>query len=85
MAGLVPAIHVLLAAKKDVDARHRRQVYAVCARQTTMAGHDDSGWRQKMDAYGTGFAKTGSGAAEYENGIMMYFCSVPQSPSGECA
>ena len=28
MAGLVPAIHVLLAAKKDVDARHE-------------AGHDD--------------------------------------------
>src|SRR5216683_1681349 len=27
--------------KKDVDARHRRQVYAVCARQTTMAGHDE--------------------------------------------
>jgi hypothetical protein len=28
MAGLVPAIHVLLAAKEDVDARHK-------------AGHDD--------------------------------------------
>jgi hypothetical protein len=28
MAGLVPAIHVLLATKKDVDARHK-------------AGHDD--------------------------------------------
>jgi len=43
MAGLVPAIHVLLfcAIKKDVDARHRRQVYAVCAEQTAMAGHDD--------------------------------------------
>src|SRR5205814_133696 len=27
-------------AKKDVDARHRKQVYAVCARQTAMAGHD---------------------------------------------
>jgi hypothetical protein len=26
-----PAIHVFLAAEaKDVDARHRRQVYAVC-------------------------------------------------------
>ncbi len=28
MAGLVPAIHVLLAAKQDVDARHK-------------AGHDE--------------------------------------------
>jgi hypothetical protein len=28
MAGLVPAIHVLLATKRDVDARHK-------------AGHDD--------------------------------------------
>jgi hypothetical protein len=42
MAGLVPAIHVLLSdSRKDVDARHRRQVYAVCARQTAMAGHDE--------------------------------------------
>jgi hypothetical protein len=24
-----------------VDARHRRQVYAVCARQTAKAGHDE--------------------------------------------
>ena len=41
MAGLVPAIHVLLVESlKDVDARQRRQVYVVCARQTTVAGHD---------------------------------------------
>src|SRR5450432_56764 len=41
MAGLVPAIHVLsFAREKDVDARGRRQVYAVCATQTTMPGHD---------------------------------------------
>ena len=41
--GFVPAHpgHPRLApAKEDVDARHRRQVYAVCARQTAMAGHD---------------------------------------------
>jgi len=25
---------------KDVDARHRRQVYAVCVKQTALAGHD---------------------------------------------
>jgi hypothetical protein len=32
MAGLVPAIHVFLEyVNKDVDPRHRRQVYAVCA------------------------------------------------------
>src|SRR5882762_11298196 len=31
MAGLVPAIHVLLSARKDVDARHK-------------AGHDGGGW-----------------------------------------
>jgi len=31
MAGLVPAIHDLsFETKKDVDARQRRQVYAVC-------------------------------------------------------
>src|SRR5258708_21189434 len=42
MAGLVPAIHVLLVSEhKDVDARERRQVYVVCARQTTVPGHDD--------------------------------------------
>src|SRR5260370_38640824 len=27
--------------KEDVDARHRRQVYAVCAKQTAMAGPDE--------------------------------------------
>jgi hypothetical protein len=40
MAGLDPAIHDFLRKKQDVDARHRRQVYAVCAKQTAMAGHD---------------------------------------------
>jgi hypothetical protein len=41
MAGLDPAIHVFFTVGiKDVDARHRRQVYAVCARQTAMAGYD---------------------------------------------
>ena len=39
MAGLVPAIHVFC--YQVVDARHRRQVYAVCARQTATAGHDE--------------------------------------------
>src|SRR5690349_3105605 len=35
MAGLGPAIHVFLAhGAKDVDARQRRQVYAVCASLT---------------------------------------------------
>src|SRR6266446_3053740 len=29
---------------KDVDARERRQVYVVCARQTTIPGHDDVEW-----------------------------------------
>ena len=38
----LPAIYDLPAGwKKDVDARHRRQVYAVCARQTATAGHAD--------------------------------------------
>jgi hypothetical protein len=42
MAGFIPAIHVFdRISKKDVDARHRRQVYAVCAAQTAMAGHDN--------------------------------------------
>jgi hypothetical protein len=40
--GFVPAIHVFLpGCSQDVDARQRRQVHVVCARQTTMAGHDD--------------------------------------------
>src|ERR1700739_1104246 len=39
-ARLCPAIHIFLDDNKDVDARHRRQVHVVCARQTTMAGHD---------------------------------------------
>jgi hypothetical protein len=39
----VPAIYVFGSHyKKDVDTRHRRQVYAVCARQTAMAGHDEN-------------------------------------------
>jgi hypothetical protein len=40
MAGLVPAIHVCLSAvlNRDVDARHRRQVYAVCASLTALPG-----------------------------------------------
>jgi hypothetical protein len=41
MAGLVPAIHDLTRGTKDVDARDRRQVYAVCE-QTAMPGHDDA-------------------------------------------
>src|SRR6267378_3924563 len=39
MAGLRPG-HPRLSWSQDVDARHRRQVYAVCARQTAKAGHD---------------------------------------------
>jgi hypothetical protein len=42
MAGLIPAIHLFAAdQKKDVDARQRRQVYAVCAGWTSLAGHDE--------------------------------------------
>jgi len=42
MPGLVPGIHVfLLVCKQDVDSRERRQVYVVCARQTTMPGYDE--------------------------------------------
>ena len=43
MAGLVPAIHVFSSyhTKEDVDARHRRQVYAVCAGLTALAGHGE--------------------------------------------
>jgi uncharacterized membrane protein len=40
MAGFIPAIHVLFGGKKDVDARDRRQVHAVCVKQTAMPGHD---------------------------------------------
>ena len=42
MPGLVPGIHVFkLATSKNVDGRERRQVYVVCAKQTTMPGHDE--------------------------------------------
>src|SRR5258708_38965122 len=37
MAGLVPAIHVFICCGQDVDARARRQVYAVCVKQTCYA------------------------------------------------
>ncbi len=41
MPGLVPGIHVFRTlGRKDVDGRERRQVYVVCAKQTTMPGHD---------------------------------------------
>jgi hypothetical protein len=42
MAGLDPAIHEFLEqTKQGVNARQRRQVCAVCAKQTTKAGHDE--------------------------------------------
>ena len=41
MPGLVPGIHVFLLGIKGVDGRERRQVYVVCAKQTTMPGHDE--------------------------------------------
>jgi hypothetical protein len=41
MAGLVPGIHVFPEVpEEDVDGGERRQVYVVCAKQTTMPGHD---------------------------------------------
>jgi hypothetical protein len=39
MAGLVPAIHVLRAAKEDMDARHIGE-RSDAVLQTAMAGHD---------------------------------------------
>jgi hypothetical protein len=50
-ARLCPAIHVLLVVTlKDVDARQRRQVYVVCAKQTTLAGHDGGGSHLSISA-----------------------------------
>lgn len=44
MPGLVPGIHVFPSMPKEVvDGRERRQVYVVCAKQTTTPGHDDDG------------------------------------------
>src|ERR1700676_1644928 len=41
MPGLMPGIHGFLDfIQSDVDGRERRQVYVVCATQTTMPGHD---------------------------------------------
>jgi len=40
MAGLVPAIHVLTARHKDVDARHIGERSDAVLR-TAMAGHDE--------------------------------------------
>ncbi len=43
MPGLDPGIHVSPDASKEVvDGRERRQVYVVCAKQTTMPGHDEN-------------------------------------------
>src|ERR1700737_590167 len=36
-----PSTFFLLNCSQDVDARHCRQVYAVCARQTATAGHNE--------------------------------------------
>src|SRR4051794_31867243 len=36
-----PSTSFFIDRKQDVDARHRRQVYAVCAKQTAMAGHHE--------------------------------------------
>jgi hypothetical protein len=45
-----------LSCHKDVDARHRRQVYAVCAGLTAMAGHDDLHDKsRRADKAGSGF------------------------------
>jgi len=42
MARLVPAIDVFVAKiSQEVDARHGRQVYAVCASRIATAGHDE--------------------------------------------
>jgi hypothetical protein len=42
MPGLVPGIHVFNSVQyRDVDGRERRQVYVVCAKQTTKPGHDE--------------------------------------------
>jgi hypothetical protein len=40
MAGYIPAIHVLLKLKEDVDARHIGEQSDAVLR-TAMAGHDD--------------------------------------------
>src|SRR2546429_2602720 len=51
MAGLVPAIHVFAAStKEDVDARQRRQVYAVCASLTSVPGMTKEKSRRTADA-----------------------------------
>ncbi|MDA9432009.1 hypothetical protein XH88_09470 [Bradyrhizobium sp. CCBAU 51627] len=42
MAGFIPAIHALPRGMENVDARQRRHVYAVCVKQTAIAGHDDA-------------------------------------------
>jgi hypothetical protein len=47
MAGLVPAIHVLSAAKEDVDGRDKR-------------GHDDC-WLRRRSLIATMYAQPGSG------------------------
>jgi hypothetical protein len=41
VAGLVPAIHVFAAGKKDMDARHIGK-RSDAVRRTAMAGHDGS-------------------------------------------
>jgi hypothetical protein len=45
-----PSTPFLPNCSKDADARHRRQVYAVCAKQTATAGHDDA--RKKSHSVG---------------------------------
>jgi hypothetical protein len=51
-----------------MDARQRRQVYAVCARQTTTAGHDEQSGGNQLRG-----AETGGGPKP----IAFFGFSVP--------
>jgi hypothetical protein len=54
--------------RKDVDGRHRRQVYAACAGQTATAGHDEVTLRRSFDG---SFAAAQDAAQDIGNGTVF--------------
>ncbi len=66
MAGLVPAIHVFGAAKKDVDARHK-------------AGHDECGSNGAYSGYSTRFTKSAISLINTSGASRCGECRTPGS------
>jgi len=75
MAALVAAIHAFLAAGVAWMAGTRRQVYAVCASLTAMAGHDGGEMvRREIDLVGVVARARAARAARSLSEIAAHWC-----------